>query len=63
MWGALSLPYVLSRQSTSIMSVVWSGAAVAGFCGLVAAVDFWRTARKHKLPNWSELRPEADVFD
>ena len=62
-WILLSLPYVWSRHGTNIMSMVWPGAAVAGFSGLVAAIDFWRAARKHKLPKWSELRAEADVFD
>jgi hypothetical protein len=63
LWVLLTLPFQWNRYTTDIVAAVWPVVAVFLFSGLVAAFDFWRAARKHKLPKWSELRSEAEIFD
>ncbi|MBA4099937.1 MAG: hypothetical protein C0484_24585 [Rhodospirillum sp.] len=63
LWVLLTLPFQWSRYTSDIVSAVWPVAAIFGFSGLVMAFDFWRTARKHRLRKWSELRTETEIFD
>jgi hypothetical protein len=61
-FGLMALVFSLIWRVVYPPLIFWviGGSALAG---IVMAWDFRRVARKHRLPSWSELRDEAEIFD
>jgi hypothetical protein len=62
-WGAIMWALIWRGRDISGIEGIAQTVVFGIFFGGVMASYFAYSARKHKLPAWSELRPEAEAFE
>jgi hypothetical protein len=62
-WGALMWLLIWQRSGMSGAAAIVQAAIGGVLFGIAMAAYFSYSARKHKLPAWSELSDEAEIFD